>query len=207
MPRNRTPDDHGGLMGLEFDYVNAWTKFTDGDPETTGRDAAANAIRHAQCRVTKRAAAAIEAEMRELAHLRDAFDAHDFFVLTTDAPTVETIAYTIVQYERGLAAADRAVDEALAPLPNRTGRPDVSTVTTALGAATRILDRTETPAPSRFRRATPSTMIRWVQPIAQLTEPITAVLTTVIPKRADESFAAPLVDQFALGLVVTPGAE
>ncbi|PZE24604.1 hypothetical protein DEJ09_16140 [Curtobacterium sp. MCLR17_055] len=193
-------------MGLEFDYVNAWTKFIDGDPETTGRDAAANAIRHAQCRVPKRAAA-IEAEMRELAHLRDAFDAHDFFVLTTDAPTVEMIAYTIVQYERGLEAADRAVDEAIAPVPNRTGQPDVSTVTTALRTATRILDRTETPASSRFRRAAPSTMIRWVQPIEQLTEPITAVLTTVIPKRTDESFAAPLVGQFALGLVVTPGAE
>ncbi|ROP72307.1 hypothetical protein [Curtobacterium sp. PhB115] len=194
-------------MGLEFDYVNAWTKFIDGDPETTGRDAAANAIRHAQCRVPKRAAASVESVMRELAQLRDAFDAHDFFVLTTDAPTVEVIAYTIVQYERGLEAADRAVDEALAPLPNRTGQPDVSTVTTALGTATRILDRTETPASSRFRRATPSTTIRWVQPVEQLTEPLTAVLTTVIPKRTDESFAAPLIDQFALGLVVTPGAE
>ncbi|MBT1622112.1 hypothetical protein KK101_05355 [Curtobacterium flaccumfaciens pv. oortii] len=194
-------------MGLEFDYVNAWTKFIDGDPETTGRDAAANAIRHAQCRVPKRAAASVESVMRELAQLRDAVDAHDFFVLTTDAPTVEMVAYTIVQYERGLEAADRAVDEALAPLPTRTGQPDVSTVTTALGTATRILDRTETPASSRFRRSTPSTMIRWVQPVEQLLEPITAVLTTVIPKRTDESFAAPLVDQFALGLVVTPGAE
>jgi hypothetical protein len=194
-------------MGLEFDYVNAWTKFIDGDPETTGRDAAANAIRHAQCRVPKRAAASVESVMRELAQLRDAVDAHDFFVLTTDAPTVEMVAYTIVQYERGLEAADRAVDEALAPLPTRTGQPDASTVTTALGTATRILDRTETPASSRFRRARPSTMIRWVQPVEQLPEPITAVLTTVIPKRADESFAAPLVDQFALGLVVTRGAE
>lgn len=194
-------------MGLEFDYVNAWTKFIDGDPETTGRDAAANAIRHAQCRVPKRAAASVESVMRELAQLRDAVDAHDFFVLTTDAPTVEMVAYTIVQYERGLEAADRAVDEALAPLPTRTGQPDVSTVTTALGTATRILDRTETPASSRFRRSTPSTLIRWVQPVEQLLEPITAVLTTVIPKRTDESFAAPLVDQFALGLVVTPGAE
>lgn len=194
-------------MGLEFDYVNAWTKFIDGDPETTGRDAAANAIRHAQCRVPKRAAASVESVMRELAQLRDAVDAHDFFVLTTDAPTVEMVAYTIVQYERGLEAADRAVDEALAPLPTRTGQPDASTVTTALGTATRILDRTETPASSRFRRARPSTMIRWVQPVEQLPEPITAVLTTAIPKRADESFAAPLVDQFALGLVVTRGAE
>ncbi|UXN26244.1 hypothetical protein N8D74_05005 [Curtobacterium flaccumfaciens] len=195
------------MMALEFDHVNAWTKFVDGGPETVGRAAAVNAIGHARHPVPKRAAASVETTMIELARLRDAFDAHDFFVLTTDAPTVEVVAYTIVQYERGLAAADRAVDEALAPLPNRTGQPDVSTVTTALGTATRILDRTETPAPSRFRRAIPSTTIRWVQPIAQLTEPVTAVMTTVIPKRADESFAAPLVDQFALGLVVTPGAE
>lgn len=194
-------------MGLEFDYVNAWTKFTDGEPEQAGQLAAANAIGHAQRPVPKKTAASIESTMIELAQLREDFDAHDFFVLTTDAPTVEMIAYTIIRYERGLEAAGRAVDEALAPLPNRTGEPDVATVTTTLGVATRIVDRTETPARSRLRRATPSTLIRWVQPVAQLVEPVTAVMTTVIPKRSDEPFAAPLVDQFALGLVVIPDAE
>lgn len=194
-------------MGLEFDHVSAWTKVPDGTPEDAGRLAAANAIAHAQRPVSTKSAASIESTMTELAQLRDDVDAHDFFVLTTDAPTVEVIAYTIVRYERGPEAAERAVDEALAPLPNRTGEPDVSMMATALGAATRILDRTETPVRSLLRRAKPSTMIRWVQPINQLADPITAVMTTVIPKRSDESFAAPLVDQFALGLVVTPDAE
>jgi hypothetical protein len=194
-------------MGLEFDHVTAWTKVPDGGPADAGRSAAMSAIAHAQRPVPKKTAASIESTMTELAQLRDDVDAHDFFVLTTDAPTVEVIAYTIVRYERGPKAAEEAVAEALDPLPNRTGEPDVSTVTTALGAATRILDRTETPARSLLRRATPSTLIRWVQPITQLADPITAVMTTVIPKRSDESFAAPLVDQFALGLVVTPDAE
>lgn len=194
-------------MTLEFDHMNAWTKVPGGAPADAGRLAAANAIAHAQRPVSKKTAVSIESTMTELARLRDDVDAHDFFVLTTDAPTVEVIAYTVVRYERGPEAAQRAVEEALVPLPNRTGEPDVSTVSTALGAATRILDRTETPARSMLRRAKPSTMIRWVQPITQLADPVTAVMTTVIPKRSDESFAAPLVDQFALGLVVTPDNE
>uniref|UniRef100_A0A942SXL6 Uncharacterized protein n=1 Tax=Neobacillus citreus TaxID=2833578 RepID=A0A942SXL6_9BACI len=191
-------------MGLEFDHINAWTKLAEGDAESVGREAAANAIGHAQRPAPKRSAASLEASMTALARLRDHVDAHDFFVLTTDAPAVDVIAYTVVRYERGLDAGDRAIDEALAELDNRTGSPELSTVTTALGPATRILDRTVTAARSRLRRPTPSSMIRWVQPVPQLTEPITAVLTTVIPRGADESFAAPLVDQFALGLVVTP---
>ena len=194
-------------MGLEFDYVNAWTRFIEGDPATAGRAATANVISHIHRPVPKRVAGPLESAMTELARLRNDVDAHDFFVLTTDAPTIEVLAYTVIQYFPGLDAAAQAVDDVLLPLAERTADADVSTVTTALGPATRILDRTETPARSLLRRAVPSTTIRWVQPIGQLPDPLTAVLTTFIPKRADESFAAPLVDQFALGLVLTPDAE
>jgi len=191
-------------MGLEFDHVDAWTMFVEGDPETAGRAAAAHAIGNAQRPVPKRQAAAIESTMVDLARARDEFDAHDFFALTSDAPIVEVLAYTIVRYERGPDAAERAVDDSLAALPNRTGTPDVSTPSTGLGTATRILDHVDLPPASRWGRPRPATFIRWVQPIPQLTDPVTAVLTTVIPRRTHESFVAPLVDQFAMGLVVTP---
>jgi hypothetical protein len=194
-------------MRLEFDYVNAWTKFIEGDPVTAGRAAAANVISLLQRPVPKHLEASLESTMTELARLSNDVDAHDFFVLTTDAPTVEMLAYTVVQYFPGIDAAAKAVDDALLPLAERTTEPDVSTVRTALGPATRILDRTETPARSFLRRPVPSTTIRWVQPVEQLRDPVTVVLTTFIPKRADESFTAPLVDQFALGLVVTPDSE
>lgn len=191
-------------MRLEFDYVNAWTKFIEGDPTTAGRAATANVMSHLEWEVPKRLAASIESTMTELAQLRDDVDAHDFFVLTTDAPTVEMLAYTVVQYFPGLDAAARAVDDALLPLTGRIGDPEVSTWTTALGPATRILDRAKTPVRSLLRRSVPATTIRWVQPIEQLPDPLTAVLTTFVPKRADETFTAPLVDQFALGLVLVP---
>lgn len=191
-------------MRLEFDYVNAWTKFIEGDPTTAGRAATANVMSHLEWEVPKRLAASIESTMTELAQLRDDVDAHDFFVLTTDAPTVEMLAYTVVQYFPGLDAAARAVDDALLPLTGRIGDPEVSTWTTALGPATRILDRAKTPVRSLLRRSNPATTIRWVQPIEQLPDPLTAVLTTFVPKRADETFTAPLVDQFALGLVLVP---
>ncbi|WP_022908347.1 hypothetical protein [Curtobacterium sp. B18] len=194
-------------MGLEFDYVNAWTKFIEGDPTTTGRAATANVISHLQWPVPKRLESSLESTMTKLAQLRNEVDAHDFFVLTTDAPTVEVLAYTVIQYFPGLDPAAQAVDDALLPLAGRTSDPDVSTCVTALGPATRILDRAKTPGRSLLRRAVPATTIRWVQPIPQLPDPLTAVLTTFIPKRADESFAAPLVDQFALGLVLNPDSQ
>lgn len=193
-------------MRLEFDHVNAWTKFIEGDPTTTGRAATANVISHLEWEVPKRLAASIESTMTKLAQFRNDVDAHDFFVLTTDAPTVEMLAYTVVQYFPGLEAGARAVDDTLLPLAGRTGDPEVSSCSTALGPATRILDRARTPGHSLLRRAVPATTIRWVQPIEQLPDPLTVVLTTFIPKRADESFTAPLVDQFALGLALIPDA-
>ncbi len=119
-------------MGLEFDYVNAWTKFIEGDPTTTGRAATANVISHLQWPVPKRLESSLESTMTKLAQLRNEVDAHDFFVLTTDAPTVEVLAYTVIQYFPGLDPAAQAVDDALLPLAGRTSDPDVSTCVTAL---------------------------------------------------------------------------
>lgn len=102
-------------MRLEFDHVNAWTKFIEGDPTTTGRAATANVISHLEWEVPKRLAASLESTMTKLAQFRNDVDAHDFFVLTTDAPTVEMLAYTVVQYFPGLDSAARAVDDSRSP--------------------------------------------------------------------------------------------
>jgi hypothetical protein len=190
-------------MGIVFDYINAWTQVPEGDPRHVGPVVAQQALSIARQSVGRREAAALESQMIELADTRDELEAHDFFVLATDAPKVEVLAWTGIHYLPSSAEAESAIAEAMKPTEHTVGAVEVSTPSTSLGPATRVLLHTELIGRTRWSPKQRTTIVRWIQPVDLADESLTAVLTTIIPKSSDDGFVLPLVDQFALGMRAT----
>ncbi|WIB32587.1 hypothetical protein [Curtobacterium sp. MCSS17_005] len=189
-------------MGIVFDHVDAWTKLREGDARAVATTAADLAVLSAEKRPSRRALSALVDDLTQVAVARDELGAHDTFVLTSNAPVVQLLAYSFITYDSAPHALEETLEAALAQHPGMAGDHEMTMTNTAHGDAHRIVTRFRG-VERRWARGAGSTQVQWVRPITDSPRDVTITLSTVIPRSIDEPLVLPLVDDFALSIVTT----
>lgn len=187
------------MTKIVYDYNRAWTLLDGGDPRIVATMAADMAEAQGSSPVRRKDGAALRKHMTELAEYRDRVRAESCFVLSTTAPTVRAIAWTVTHSTPGASLAERFIGDSTAPRDEWIGNPEITEHDVPLGRATRIVSREQR---GRGRRSSIMTVVRWVVPVAQPGHDIVVVLSSFVPNEEDVRLALPSIDALVQGMSV-----
>ncbi|MFJ2978463.1 hypothetical protein ACIPEP_06370 [Curtobacterium sp. NPDC087082] len=191
------------MTRLLWNYNRAWTLLDDeGEVDEVTDAAVEHALAQAKQRPKRRERTVLRTVVRDIAAFQTAAKAETCFVLSTTAPTVRAIAYTVVHTVAGVDRADTFIDDARAPRASGIGDASVGRLDLPVGRAT-LVEMRERSTGGRGRPV--MQVVRAIIPIVDGLNELTVVVSFFVPDENDSALARPMLDELLRDLRIDWG--